>query len=60
MDAGEKSAAYLIKKEELKEKRRELEGEGMGMGADHRSNIDRLKSLIKNSRAFVKAPDSGV
>jgi hypothetical protein len=54
----DKSAAYLLKKEELREKRRQLEGQSAG--SDHRSNIDRLKGLIRNSRVFAKTSDSGV
>jgi len=42
----------------MKEKKKSLEGSAVG--SEHRGNIDRLKSLIKNSRTFVKTSDSGI
>lgn len=53
----EKSAAYLLKKDELREKRTQAQQPSNEL--DHRSNIDRLYSLISRSRTFIKTNDSG-
>ena len=56
-DTKHEKASTLLKKEEIKDKisqPSEAKNE-----LDHRSNIDRLMSILSRSRTFIKTNDSG-